>query len=250
MSAGPGSPGTYYARLQVRHDTPYQVPDVPITVTVQAPASYGLLSGQVTSTGYCQTHPGPVGEAELRIVNPLGGKWTARTDRNGRYQVWLDSGLGPYTVEVFLDGYGPGTQAGVQIHARQTTNMNWQLPYLSPCVTVQPAVLFTQLPRDGKADLGITLSNAGEGSTDFQITSEGNLPGWMGLPILAGEIPAGGSIALPVRINTQGWVLSGDYTVVLNVETRDPVVPRIQIPVQVRIGNGFVYYFPLMRKGR
>ncbi|MDW8069660.1 MAG: S8 family serine peptidase, partial [Anaerolineae bacterium] len=60
-------PGRYYAQLKIRHDTPYRIPNVPITMTVLPPATWGKLNGTVTGLGYCDASPAPLKKARVLV---------------------------------------------------------------------------------------------------------------------------------------------------------------------------------------
>ncbi len=53
-------PGEYNATLQVDTDTPYGAVDVPVTMFVTIPPSWGKLQGTVTGLGYCDANPAPL----------------------------------------------------------------------------------------------------------------------------------------------------------------------------------------------
>jgi hypothetical protein len=96
-------PGTLTANLGVTTDTPYAVPAVGVTLTVQPPATWGKITGTVTSGG------SPLAGATVQI-NTWATHYTLKTTKDGTYALWLDVRNNPLQLIVAKDGYQPTTK--------------------------------------------------------------------------------------------------------------------------------------------
>ncbi|MFB9238951.1 S8 family serine peptidase [Plantactinospora siamensis] len=130
-AAGVAQPGTYTAELGFRSDTPYQVGDVPVTMHVQPPASWGKLQGTVVGQT-CAGDRVPVKGATVR-VNSLGSPgtgYTLSTDAQGRYVYWVPKGR--YEVIAAKDGWIPQVTR-IQVDAGFVKTLDWVLAPVTPC---------------------------------------------------------------------------------------------------------------------
>ncbi|MDX3850195.1 carboxypeptidase regulatory-like domain-containing protein [Streptomyces sp. AK02-01A] len=105
---GPADAGDHRAALVVDSDTPYGAVTVPITMTVTAPAGWGLLTGTVTGTG-TDGEVTPLAGATVQI-DTKNGDYTLSTGTDGGYQLWLPAKDNPLTVIVAASGYKPTTR--------------------------------------------------------------------------------------------------------------------------------------------
>jgi N-acetylneuraminic acid mutarotase len=128
MNAAPrviGEPGTYTASLQFASNTPYLPPTVQASLTATPPPSWGRLAGTVDGRS-CAGTTAPLAGATLQVTGQGGNSWTLTTDRNGRYQLWLDASNSPVTEIVSQYGWKPQT-AAVTITARATATRDFTL---------------------------------------------------------------------------------------------------------------------------
>ncbi|MCT2585527.1 S8 family serine peptidase [Actinophytocola gossypii] len=88
MSGAVAQPGRYTAAVQLRDDGPYDTHTVPVTLTVDPPRSWGVLTGTVTGVA-CDGTETPLPGATVRITEGGTGH-TLRTDAHGTYRIWLD----------------------------------------------------------------------------------------------------------------------------------------------------------------
>ncbi|WUH89715.1 carboxypeptidase regulatory-like domain-containing protein [Streptomyces sp. NBC_00433] len=97
-----GQPGAYAARLQLNSDTPYPLADIPVSLTVSPPSSWGKITGKVTaaSTGL------PLAGATVEVDSWVADT-TLTTAADGSYELWLDKRNNPLTVIVAKEGYKP-----------------------------------------------------------------------------------------------------------------------------------------------
>lgn len=88
-------PGTYYAQLKLVNDSPYDVPNVPVTMTVSAPPTWGKLDGYVTNMGYCDADPSPIEGAQVHIESDIVVSTTTQitaTVLSEDFESWLPTG--------------------------------------------------------------------------------------------------------------------------------------------------------------
>ncbi|MBP7688632.1 MAG: carboxypeptidase regulatory-like domain-containing protein, partial [Thermoflexales bacterium] len=105
-------PGVYNAQLKVQNDTPYSVPNVPVKLTVTAPASWGKLTGNVSTQGYCDASPAVLAGVTVTVQSATT-VWDLVTDATGQYNYWLDQSNSPLTLTVSLPGYEFSQLTGV-----------------------------------------------------------------------------------------------------------------------------------------
>jgi hypothetical protein len=122
ITADVDQPGTYAATLTASGKTPYDDPEVAVTMGVKAPAGWGKITGVVTGDGK------PIKDA---VVHMDGRSYdvTLRTDADGRYAYWMQKSNAPLTLTVSADGYIPTTRKA-QIVAGQTSTYNFSLKAL------------------------------------------------------------------------------------------------------------------------
>lgn len=154
-------PGVYQAIVTISEDTPYVLNRAPVTMTVTAPATYGKLSGVVTSLGYCDAAPEPLPGAELLVESSLGLTWTLTSDVSGAYQLWLDQAGSPFTLSVSAAEHLPLIVPGVMVTGQVTTTQDVALSWERPCLQVEPASVDLRLGASYSATLPMTLTNDG-----------------------------------------------------------------------------------------
>lgn len=112
-------PGTFSASLGVASDTPYAVPSVGVAFTVKPPATWGKITGTVTSGGQ------PLAGATVQI-NTWTTHYTLKTTKDGTYALWLDVRNNPLQLIIAKDGYQPTTTT-VKITKGGTTTADFAL---------------------------------------------------------------------------------------------------------------------------
>ncbi len=185
-------PGVYYARLKVDNNTPYTLTDVPVTMTVNAPLTWGKLEGTVTGLGYCDANPSALEGAEVLIEASGGMSWTLTTNASGYYQRWLDEAYSPLTVTVTYPEYETGLATGVMITGQVTTTQDFDLRWLKPCVDAIPSSFSAVLDMGMSTTLPLTLTNSGAVSTPFDLVEvdRGYTPFLVSIPTFEGKVEA------------------------------------------------------------
>ena len=161
-------PGIYYARLHIKEDTPYALSNVPVTMTVTAPITWGKLTGIVSSSGHCDNQFTPLEGVDV-VIEGGSKTYTATTDANGSYTWWLAEGS--YTVTVQTSGHISQT-AQVTISAQVTSTQDFTMRALQPCPKVNPTSLSASLLPGGVETQTLTLFDRGAISYTFIIKEQ------------------------------------------------------------------------------
>jgi N-acetylneuraminic acid mutarotase len=81
-------PGDYRAQIRVSDNTPYKMEPITVTMTVNAPASWGKVAGTVTGLARCDAPGAPLNKATVDI----GTTASVKTGSNGGFLYWLPNG--------------------------------------------------------------------------------------------------------------------------------------------------------------
>ena len=230
-------PGEYFGTLFVNSDDPINDNiSVPVTMTVEPPATWGKLMGTVHSLGYCDADPAPVADQEVLIEGSSGVSWTVTTDVSGTYQLWLDEMYSPLTVTVSYPNHEDGEATGVAVSGGTTTTQDFDLRWLVPCVEADPLALHATLELGTTATEALTLTNTGAVITNWDL-AEVDPVNWLD------ETPASGSLAadsgeqvvdVDFDASVTGIDQPGDYLANLRVNSDDPYAPAI-LPVTMTV---------------
>ncbi len=165
-------PGVYYAQIKVGNDTPYNVSNIPVTMTVVAPESWGKVMGTVTGLGVCDADPAPLEGAEVTIEASSGTSWTLTTDVSGTYGLWLDEAYSPLTITVAAEDYVDQQVVSVTVSGGLSTTVDFDLRLDAPCLSYTPSGLEMTLEAGQNAKVPFTLTNSGAGIGEFQFVEE------------------------------------------------------------------------------
>jgi len=177
-AAGPevDQPGAYYARLLIGNNDPLaQGLQIPVTMTVLPSPTLGLLSGHITSSGYCDSNPYAIDGAEVYLEGSGGYTYTLFSGddeqgwADGYYQRWLEAGESPFTVTVAYPEHPTTTVTGVSLSAGLTTTQNFSLRWQQPCVSVAPDAISATLDMGLSVTVPLSISNAGAIALDFEL---------------------------------------------------------------------------------
>lgn len=233
-------PGTYYATLHIRDDTPYAaLPEIPVTMTVTVPPTWGKVQGTVTRYEYCDRNPTPLADQEILIEDSNGYTATTTTDENGQYQWWLDPATSPLTLTVTYPGYTNGLKTGVLVTTGQTTTANLALRLLAPCVSLAPDHYTPALFLGERLTTTLTLTNSGALSTTFTLTEPVAMDWFTAAPV-SGTLDADSDQTVEVVFDTTVLTQAGVITGTLVVTSTDPQTPSHTIPVELLVVSGTV----------
>lgn len=122
MSADVDQPGAYAAAIGASTNTPYRVAEVPVSMNVTAPKSWGKVAGTVTSSATGE----PLGGAIVQVTGGKGYRQTLVTEDDGTYAYWINATVNPLTLVVAVQGYAPET-AKVTLKAGKTVTADFSL---------------------------------------------------------------------------------------------------------------------------
>jgi len=173
-------PGTYYGQLKVNHNAVNEVPNIPITLTVTPPESWGKIAGVVTGLGYCDVAtPTLLAGAAVTLTSGTGlVEWSLLTDENGAYQFWLDEAHSPVTITVAYPEHITKVFTDVVVTAGATTVVDAALRWAKPCLTVDPDMFDVSVTLGTSATVPFSLTNLGAAGTTFALkeTNGGVIP--------------------------------------------------------------------------
>ncbi len=187
-------PGQYNAEIMIKNDDPFNgLIRVPVDMTVNPTADWGLLDGTVTGLGYCDQAPAPLEGALITVEDASGMTYAINTDASGHYQRWLVVAGSPYTVSVTAEGYASQFVENVVIPSLSTITENFNLRWLQPCVDAAPSPLVVDVSLGNDKTVLLNLTNNGAASSDFELSErEGSpLPAVRSVRKEAHPIPAG-----------------------------------------------------------
>lgn len=161
-------PGDYEGEIKVNHDTPYTYPNIPVTLHLNAPASWGRYNGTVSGMERCDVNPAALGGATVNIYDSGGALVTTlTTDGLGYYTWWLANGA--YDLEVSAAGYASQVIEDVVVGAGGTVSTDFSLRLNAPCLAVEPAELVqTQSPNRIRQQT-LTINNVGAAAGSFNL---------------------------------------------------------------------------------
>jgi len=163
-------PGTYYGELKVDSNAANDVANIPVTLTVTAPATWGKVAGVVTGLGPCDDPltAVPLEGAEVTVESATQ-TWTRLTDATGGYALWLDESHSPVTITVVVDDYVAAFVTGVSIISGTTTVQNLVLSPEAPCLSVTPADAHVTLSMGMSTTVPIAVVNTGAGALGWKV---------------------------------------------------------------------------------
>ncbi len=237
-------PGTYNMLFKLSENTPYIVPNLPITMTVTPPSGWGKLNGNIQSLGYCDADPQPLDDALVTIITSQGETWSASSDDTGYYQRWLDELGGPFTVTVTAPGYAGAQVSSVDVTGGLTTTVDFDLEWQQACTRVDPQTISETVKIGRLMTTTLNLENAGHAETPFTIvevhdfySAETDVD-WISLEPAAGTLAADPDpvqVVASLNAGAQSIIQPGIYTAGLVLETQDPMFPIQQIPVTMTV---------------
>jgi N-acetylneuraminic acid mutarotase len=154
-------PGSYLAEIRVSDTTPYQIANIPVTLTINPPASWGRVAGTVTGLAQCDQPGTPLHRAAIQL-----GDVALKSDTSGNFVYWLPAGS--YDLAVSRPGYVPQT-TNVTVVAGESTQHSVDLRLDAPCLATAPDAVAVALGQNGQAERPFSLTNSGAGSLHYQL---------------------------------------------------------------------------------
>lgn len=191
-------PGVYKASLKVVADTPYGGKEVPVSMTVPPPPTWGKLDGTISDI--C------TGDLLKDVqVSIEGGVPITQTFTNGAgyYFAWIEQGA--YNIDISLPGYIT-QESDVTITPGEVTTFNVLLVPDRPCIKVSTNLIEAWVLTDTqtyKTD-GMKLDNPGAQTLTFDIAEREIKPKVLGQKTISEAVgnpvvPAGASTKNPIQ---------------------------------------------------
>ena len=159
-------PGDYEAEIKVNHDTPYTYPNIPVTLHLNAPATWGRYNGIVSGMERCDINPSALEGATVNIYDGAGALVsTVSTNAMGYYTWWLLNGT--YDLEVIAAGYVSQMLEDVVLGAGGTVSTDFTLRLFAPCLAVDPPELEQTMSPDRIRQQTLTINNIGAAAGSF-----------------------------------------------------------------------------------
>ncbi|MGY6631548.1 MAG: carboxypeptidase regulatory-like domain-containing protein [Wenzhouxiangella sp.] len=165
-------PGDYEATLCVfSNDSVAGVIAVPVSLTVEAPASFATITGQVNSQGYCDENPFPAAGAQVEVVGDSGTVYTVTADGDGVYSLAIDSAESPVEITASAPDHLDGSEDGVVLVASETTVVDFDLQIIAGCTSNVQESFEVTLPLGGGTTELLTLLNEGLAESSFTLSA-------------------------------------------------------------------------------
>ena len=232
-------PGEYYATLKVKTDDPVNGNySVPVTMTVLATGDIGKLNGTVSGLGYCDADSYPLEDAEV-TVESAGNSWMLTTDDMGYYSIWVDAANSPLTVTVSYPEHEYGMETDVTVTAGMTTTVDFDLRWLSPCVSVAPDEYEVTLGLGFSMTLPLSLTNAGAYSTPFELAEKngGYQPTLVGVTPMA--VPRARLAGYDANAMSTAGILEAGGTAPMNILAAGDVLAQWPSGLALPWGTGY-----------
>lgn len=189
-------PGAYQAMLRVLNDTPYGVLDVPVTMNVNPPVSWGKVTGVVTGLMRCDGPGAPLAGSTVTI----GENVTLETDGDGRFTYWLNAG--DYMLTMTHAGYVPQMQL-ISVTAGGAVSADAVLRLDSPCLDISQTSVAVTLTQGLSQSLDLTLTNAGAGDLTYRLLESNYVfPAALRDPAATPGLYSGGDVSGPTSVRT------------------------------------------------
>ncbi|HOG59242.1 MAG TPA: carboxypeptidase-like regulatory domain-containing protein [Anaerolineaceae bacterium] len=165
--AGLTQPDVYLAELKIKHNTPYTYPNIPVTLHLIAPSTYGTVKGTVSGLKVCDVDPTPLKDAEVNFWQGGSIVYTTSTNAAGYYTYAIPAGT--YHVEFVYSGYINFLETDVQVVGGSTLTIDGALRPIAPCLSVVPTALAqTQTPAI-VTTRRLALCNTGAAPVDVEL---------------------------------------------------------------------------------
>jgi len=185
--AGLSQPGDYLAELKIKHNTPYTHPNIPVTLHLIAPSTYGTVKGTVSGLKVCDVDPTPLKDAVVNFWQGGSIVYTTSTNAAGYYSYAVPAGT--YDLEVVAAGYLTAIVEDVEVLGGSTLTQNFDLRLLAPCMSVLPTELEQTQPADVTTSQTLTIINTGAWEGSFELMEiDGGYQPWAGTHI--GKTPS------------------------------------------------------------
>ena len=165
--AGLTQPDVYLAELKIKHNTPYTYPNIPVTLHLIAPSTYGTVKGTVSGLKVCDVDPTPLKDAEVNFWQGGSIVYTTSTNAAGYYTYAIPAGT--YDVEFVYSGYINFLETDVQVVGGSTLTIDGALRPIAPCLSVVPTRLEQTQAANTTTTQTLTIVNSGAAAGNFEL---------------------------------------------------------------------------------
>jgi PKD repeat protein len=201
----------------------------------------GVLTGVVSTLGYCDGSPAAVPGATIEIRGRTGTVSTLTTDQTGAYSRVIDPVESPVQVSVTMPGYASATVTEVVISAGQTATQDFTVRSLKPCLSVAPSSMTANLSLGQSTTRPLHLTNGGAASATYSITAQTAGPNgvgdalWLSASPSASAIPADSALWATLAFDAGKVAAPGRYEASVVINSDDPAHPLILVPVTMSV---------------
>ncbi len=154
-------PGTYTGTLTIKNNDPAnQDKPVPVTLTVLPPATFGQVTGVVSTSGVCDVNYAPVVGAAILITGTNGFTASLSSGTGGVYSYWLDQAGNPYTLTVTAPNHSVGT-ATFSVSNGSPITENFTLRLQASCLALSPTALAANATLGDATSQPLTVDSTG-----------------------------------------------------------------------------------------
>lgn len=156
-------PGVYEGQICVESNDPAEpIVEVPVTMNAEVPATWGSITGTVTSLGYCSDDPSVVEGAVVEIVSSED-TYVLETDESGFYEIYLPEGESPLSITASADNH-LDESTNVAFSGGDEIDASLDLVLDEPCVSVTPESISVNIDADASTSGNILLGNIDGGA--------------------------------------------------------------------------------------
>jgi uncharacterized repeat protein (TIGR01451 family) len=237
------APGDYLAWLVLRSDdpiAPFQY--IPVTMTVEMPATMTRLWGDIYGWDYCDTVSQTLTGAQITLQTEHGDKHVLTAGLDGAYAAWVEAGQITMTVAhngyvsaMMVDTVAPGMAPQHDVHL-----------YLdAPCVSMTYDASFEVVVKQGeRLTRTLQLHNHGAGALTYNNVLGTGL--WVNITPKTGGIAPRDSQLVDVVFDATGLGI-GVYNSNIEIVHNDPEAGRLFVrPIQMTVVADGTILLPLL----
>jgi len=237
------APGDYLAELIVTSDDPVNpLQIIPVTMTVEMPATMARLSGEVYGWGYCDAMSETLPGADITLETEHGDHHVLTTGTDGAYAVWVEAGQ--ITMTVAHAGYLPVTLTDT-VDPGFAPQQDVHLYLDAPCASVTYDEPFDVVVVQGeRVTRSLTLHNDGAGLLTYDNVLATGL--WVQVNPETGAVAPRDAQPVDVRFDSTGLAV-GVYDSNMEIVHNDLQASRMFVrPIRMTVVAEGTILMPMM----
>jgi len=226
-------PGDYMAELYLMSHDPYNwLQVIPVTMTVERPATWGKIDGTVIGWNHCDVAAFPLEGATVFIESVNGvDTWALTTDISGTYGLWLDAAHAPVTVTITHDGYITLVESVPFVAGDTPTEVAHELRMDAPCFVMDTYAIEFTVTKGHTHTEEMMMTNLGAG---MLIINDVIGDGWMTPDMTSGMLDPDESHPMNIDFSAVGMSV-GPHVGALVIMSNDPLMPQMTVPVTMTV---------------